>query len=308
MPYQAKNFSKSASRALDVLGFFSIERRPARACEIGEALGIARSSADQLLKTMVASGHLVLSIEDKTYFPSLRLAKFGSWLASCYPEAGDLLDIVAEVRDRTDAIVTITVENDCFMQMMEFAYERTDLKDDPDTYATINATLQVGVRVPVLRTAVGAAALMTKTKAEVRKLMHRARYRGPSAGGKLEFKRLMEDLARDRSRGYSSRPTHMPVDQREPGYWSIGVPFPVHHDRAAIVLGLTGTKEKVCTNERWLAQIMHESIDRRLSTEAAINSTKCIMGGLVQCYPAIGAQDLPPRDGTARVTDQIQHA
>jgi DNA-binding IclR family transcriptional regulator len=267
MPYQAKNFSKSASRALDVLGFFSIERRPARACEIGDALGIVRSSADQLLKTMVASGHLVLSIEDKTYFPSLRLARFGSWIASCYPEAGDLADIVAEVRDRTDAIVTITVENDCFMQMMEFAYERPEAEDDPETCATIDATLQVGVRVPVLRSAVGAAALMTKTKAEVCKLVHRARYHGHSANGKFELKRLMEDLGRDRSRGYSSRPTHMPVGQREPRYWSIGVPFPVRHGRAAIVLGLTGTRGKVCANERWLAQIMRESIDRRLNMQ-----------------------------------------
>jgi DNA-binding IclR family transcriptional regulator len=265
LPHQPKNFSKSAHRALDVLGFFSIAQRPARACEIGDALGIARSSTDQLLKTMVIAGYLVLHTQDKTYFPSLRLAGFGTWIAGCYPEARAFCDIVTEVRDHTEAIVSITMENDCYMQMMEYAYEREAPECSAEVHATIDATLQVGARVPVLRSAVGAAALMIKTRPEIRRLVHRARYHGTGATAAVELSRLMDDLGQDLSRGYSSRATRMPVEQREPRYWSVAVPFPARDRRATIVLGLTGATDRVCGEEGRLAEIMRRSIERRLS-------------------------------------------
>src|SRR5690606_14818464 len=62
-PGQRRNISKSAVRALDVLEHFAAVRRPLRATDIAHALDIHPSSADQLLKSMVDSGYLLIDPE-----------------------------------------------------------------------------------------------------------------------------------------------------------------------------------------------------------------------------------------------------
>src|SRR5579859_7494960 len=74
----------SAIRALDILGEFRRLRRPLRAVELVDALGFPTSSTDQLLKSLVESGHLIFNRRAKTYFPSARLSPFGSWMSGLY--------------------------------------------------------------------------------------------------------------------------------------------------------------------------------------------------------------------------------
>jgi DNA-binding IclR family transcriptional regulator len=251
-----KNFSKSANRALEVLDFFAAVARPARASEIADALGLARSSADQLLKTLVAGGFLVLSSRDKTYFPSLRLARFGRWIANCYPSVEALHELVAYVHAQTRGIVTVTMQNDCFMQIVDFVYA----EDDPHLAKALAASVQVGILVPVLSTAIGAAALSTQSNAEVRKLLQRARYRRASTPA-LDPESLFASLSRDHARGFSSRPTALRGEDEEL-YWSVAVPLPAQREEARLVLGITGQKNALAANEADIAALMRNSIAR----------------------------------------------
>ena len=58
---------KSAARVLDVLQLFETTRRPMRAVEIGEALGVSQSSMAMVLRTMQDKGYLDLNPATRCY-------------------------------------------------------------------------------------------------------------------------------------------------------------------------------------------------------------------------------------------------
>jgi len=253
-----RNFSKSANRALEVLSYLAKVRAPARAADIADALGIARSSADQLLKTMVAGGYLVLSPDEKTYFPSLRLVGVGRWIADCYPAEPRLRTLLEDVHEQTGDIVTVTIENDCFMQIMDAARG-----SDPDP------RLQVGAKVPVLGTAVGGAALSTKSSGAIRRIVSRARYQRALPAEVDSLSKLMERVGQYRATGYSSRRT---LRMRPLGegaaildYWSIAMTLPAYRTGASVVLGLSGPIEKVRPREGQIVRLMRDAISRHMA-------------------------------------------
>jgi hypothetical protein len=117
-PGERRSRSGSATRALDVLELFGTARRPLKAVEVARALGLHPSTANQLLKTMVDSAHLVFDARDKSYLPSPRLAAFAGWIVETYVDAR-LSELVAELHAATGMIVTVTTQNDLFMQVIE---------------------------------------------------------------------------------------------------------------------------------------------------------------------------------------------
>lgn len=163
MQEHPKNYSKSANRALDVMDYLAQVGGGARAADIADALGIARSSADQLLKSMVFGGYLVLSAEGRNYYPSLRMARVGHWMSQSYPDLDRHRAIIEDIHAQTGEVVTLSMQNDCFMQMMGAA---SSGDDDPH--------LETGAKVPVVGSAIGSAALTTKSPRAINRLVERA--------------------------------------------------------------------------------------------------------------------------------------
>ncbi|MDO7842151.1 IclR family transcriptional regulator [Sphingomonas immobilis] len=250
---QPKNYSKSANRALDVLDYFARCGRPARGAEIADALGIARSSADQLLKSMVLSGYLVRPGEGQAYFPSLRMARFGHWIAGCYPDIERYRAIVEDVHEQTGCVVTLTMRNDCFMQMMTAA---RGSDDDP--------LLDVGAKVPVLGSAIGSAALTTQSRKAIARLVERARLRHAVLGEVDWDQPIDEEIRLFRMKGYSWRPSKRVrgagTSQRPVEYWSIAMTLPHVAGTPEIVLGLAGPTPRVRPHEWDLVNLMRRSI------------------------------------------------
>jgi IclR family transcriptional regulator, KDG regulon repressor len=258
MAGHGRNFSKSANRALDVLCHLASLGTPTRAAEIADTLGMARSSADQLLKTMVSGGYLLVSPHDKTYVPSPRLAPFGRWICDRYPAAAKHQDIVADVHRQTGDIVTLTVQNDCYMQIVNAV--RGGEEDDP--------TLAIGRLVPVFGSAIGGAALTTKSQSEIRKLAVRARHQHAVVDRQENLAPFMREVGFYRLAGYSARPTRRALAGAFADYWSIAVPFPSAGNRASMVLGLSGPVAKVRARETHIAHLMRDCIQQHLGTGA----------------------------------------
>ncbi|MGI9363163.1 MAG: helix-turn-helix domain-containing protein, partial [Parasphingorhabdus sp.] len=156
LPTDRRNMSRSATRALDVLEFFGEARRPLRAVDIARELDISPSSANQLLKTMVDSAHLVFDAREKTYLPSPRLAAFGKWMGRIYSGTGPLHDLVNSVHTRTGMLVTVTTPNDLSMQIVDLAGP----KGQP---------VQRGLQVSLFGSATGSAYLASLDDIEVRR-------------------------------------------------------------------------------------------------------------------------------------------
>jgi len=235
LPTDRRNISRSAARALDVLEFFGTARRPLRAVEIARELEMSPSSANQLLKTMVDSAHLVFDAREKTYLPSPRLAAFGSWMGGIYGGTGPLHDLVDAVRARTGMVVTITTPNDLSMQIVDLA--------GPE-----GQPAQRGLQVPLFGSATGSAYLAGLDDAEVRRLARRARI--PDT----DLPAIHAVLDQIRAVGLADGPSG------GPGNWSLAMVLPLLLAGFPSVLGLAGPAADVRANMAQLTAAMREAV------------------------------------------------
>ncbi|HKX78319.1 MAG TPA: helix-turn-helix domain-containing protein [Novosphingobium sp.] len=242
-PDERRSRSQSASRTLDVLEYFGQVRRPLRAIEIVNMLSMNPSSTNQLLKTMVDSAHLLFDARTKTYMPSPRLAAFGTWIRDLYGDSDKFDELVCDIQARTGLFVTVSTQNDLFMQVIE-------------TRSPSGRTAQRGVRVAMFDSAVGLAYLSTLGAAEFDRLVYR---------GRITDARLPEITAEVegiRQAGYASRPS------TDASTWSIAMP--IRHGSAQIptVLGLSGAPEKVRDEAEEIFAIMRDAAVRHLGEES----------------------------------------
>lgn len=236
-PGDRRSLSRSATRALDVMELFGASRRPLRAVDISKALGTHPSTTNQLLKTMLDSGHLVFDARGKTYLPSPRLAEFGGWLAASYGADGRLRELIDEVHAATGMVVTISTPNDLFMQLIDCTIPQGESGER-------------GLSVSVFGSAIGSAYLAMLDDAEVLRLADRARVAA------ADIPPILDDLATIRRAGFADGAT------AGSHYWSMAMALPVRGLRVPTVLGLAGAEEDVRGRLGDLHRIMREAAAR----------------------------------------------
>lgn len=234
-PSERRSVSRSAIRALDVLEHFGRVRRGLRAIEISQALDLHPSTTDQLLKTMVDSGHLAFQAVTKTYLPSHRLGDFGAWIVDTYGGEGRLRRLVQDVQAQSGELVTLTTPNDLFMQVLEQA-GTNDRGLPPER----------GLRISIFGSAVGAAYLSTVEGAEIRRLAHRARL------SKSDTDEALANAARIRLAGFSEG------EGPDGSFWSIAAPLPGDFP-IPLVLGLAGPLARVRQDRARLQEMMRNA-------------------------------------------------
>jgi DNA-binding IclR family transcriptional regulator len=253
---QPKNFAKSANRALDILEFIASLNRPAKAAEIANGLGLARSSVHQLLTTMVAGGYLICG-EGVRYFPSPRSAQIGSWLSRCYPDLDGLRETVEELHDLTHETVTLSIQSDCVMRIAAMSGQ------NGREWLT-----RMGWQVPVFGTAIGGAALSDKAPRAISRLAERARRQHVLGRAVAVDQSYLEELRRFRMKGYSwglTRPENFVADDAKPQVvWSIALKLPQSDTGTDVVIGVSGPVARVRSREREIVNIMHRTIRNRL--------------------------------------------
>ena len=101
---------KSAGRVFEVLELFRQARRQLSGAEIGQALNYPKSSANALLKSLVALGYLVVNTRTLRYFPSLSVTQLGEWIPAIVLGSGDAFEILTDVHSATQETVTLSVQ------------------------------------------------------------------------------------------------------------------------------------------------------------------------------------------------------
>ncbi|MDE2403322.1 MAG: helix-turn-helix domain-containing protein [Sphingomonadales bacterium] len=233
-PSERRSLSRSATRALDVLELFGEIRLPLRAVEIARRLSLHPSTANQLLKTMVDSGHLLFDARAKSYLPSPRLGEFARWLALSWPGGAGLRPLLREIQQATGAVVTITTANDLFMQVIDHACPPGR---DPER----------GLGVSVFGSAIGSAWLSTIDDAEIARLADRARLPAD------RLPRILADVAAIRRDGFAEGPSG-------DVYWSVAVPL--SGLQVPAVLGLAGDEATVRDDVPGHVAAIRAAIDR----------------------------------------------
>ena len=255
MSEQPKNFAKSANRALDILEFLASKNGPAKAAEIADGLGLARSSVHQLLTTMVSGGYLICA-EGVRYFPSPRTSQLGGWLSRCYPDLEGLHATVQELHELTNETVTLSIQSDCVMRIAAISGQ-----DGRDWLS------ERSWQVPVFGSTIGGAALADKSPHIISRLADRARRQQIPSGGIAVDSIYLEELRRFRLKGYSwglaRTQGHLGVDHPQ-GVWSIALKLPQEDTQADVVIGLAGPVARVRSREREIVNMMRRTIRGRL--------------------------------------------
>ncbi len=218
-PGERKNMSKSAVRALDVLEYFSVVRRPLRATDIANALDLHSSSADQLLKSMVDAAYLLIDSDGKLYRPSPRLMPFANWLAESYFGEDALSKMVTSLAARTGQIVTLAAPQGSWLQLVDVAA--------PPGF---DGLVRKGSRVSAIGSTLGAAFLAAHPDREIERWIDRMpEARHIDAAARAE---LTQSINATRDRGFACG-----LAER---LFSIALALPRPSSGVQLVMGLAG--------------------------------------------------------------------
>ncbi len=244
-PGERRNISKSAIRALDVLEYFAIVKRPLRATDIANALNLHPSSTDQLLKTMVDSAYLLIDPMEKLYYPSPRLVRFANWLTSGYYGEENLCRLIETLAARTGETITLSAPQGPWLQIVDVA--------EPVASAGF---LRKGSRALVLDSTIGGAFLAAQTDQEVTRWIRRTPEARRMDEGKIRV--LLDSLRGAREAGYVCGLSD------ESQLFSIAMALPKSAASAVLVLGLAGPVERTRSRRDELVEMMRAAIATHL--------------------------------------------
>jgi DNA-binding IclR family transcriptional regulator len=110
--------ARGAGRAFEVLEFFREHCRPARTAEIGRALGIPNSSADDLLKALQAEGYLTFNAGTKHYAPAYRIIRLAEEFMAGFPMLARIHDFERFLHDETGQTVVVAARQGKYINIV----------------------------------------------------------------------------------------------------------------------------------------------------------------------------------------------
>ncbi len=245
LPNPSRPQVKSGDRALRILEYFYTVRRPAKAYEIGDALGIPRSSAHELLHTLVDTGFLTANSATRTFFPSLRIVRIANFVAPFYFGETRVIDLLGALKDETGETAAVSVRNGLHMQMVAVEYA--------ESTGPVFAT--EGSIVPILDSAAGCGYLMSQSKECIVDLMRKVSRRKSLTSADPGCVRYLSLIRSFRRQGFA-------VVRMVPELTSIAAPLLNASLSDALAIGIGGDTDRLMPNETDLGRKLAEVIAR----------------------------------------------
>lgn len=236
---------KSAGRTLEVLEYFSDQRRPLRLHEIYEHLHYPQSSATNLLKSMVVMGYLNYNRIRRTYTPTSKVGALGSWLSSFMYERTDYQALVDTLQERTDETVALTTQNDLFIQYIVIKTPAHEHKMPPSE----------GMMRLLTQTTSGMALLSRMSDRQVDKIVRHINYYELGQGERVDIAKVMKQLTWIRQIGYCYT-EHNP----SPEVSSMAFPLCESIHGIPLAIGIGGLHERLAARKMQLVAIIRETI------------------------------------------------
>ena len=112
----AEDTVKSAARVISILSYFQEVREPRSLKAICEDLGYPQSSTTVLLKTLTVMGYLNYDRVGRVYFPTIKVASLGDWVAAALFGRGEVLDLLRDLWRSTGEAIVLATRNDIYIQ------------------------------------------------------------------------------------------------------------------------------------------------------------------------------------------------
>src|SRR5579884_3480481 len=219
---------KSADRVLDIFELLAAEPHGLTVSEIGERLGLARSSTHGLVRTLLTRGYLVQN-GGRRFHLGARLIQLGLNVV-------DRLELRSAARGPLERLVAAT--NDTALLVVPEAGELLYVDKVLSDLRDVRTDPRVSSRRPLHCSSLGKALLAALDDEDVLSVIESVgleRATDFSIGDRDE---LLADLARTRVRGYA-------VDEQEalPGVWCVGAPVRDHTGRSIAAISLSTIRE-----------------------------------------------------------------
>ena len=224
---------KSCLRTLEVLEFFMLSKAPARTIEISQALEIPNSSADEILRTLAATGYLNYDQVSKLYAPSYKIIANISAIEESFFGGGQVTELMNALRRETGATIFLTQQNDCWMESVAELHGSWTPPNSEPPYPSEMVFFDRRVWRP--GTNFAAAMLAQQTNVAIIQLATRMQRLGLGPKEPSLMKNLVDGIAQTRGQGYAlwRRNSVVPVD-------SIAMPLRVAAAVSPYAIGVVG--------------------------------------------------------------------
>src|SRR5437764_665549 len=98
---------KSAVRVVELFEYFDRIQRESSVMEIARALKIPQSSTSALVRSLVQVGYLTHDRQRKTFVPTPRLTRLGSWVAPAITPDSEVIALMNELGERTGETIIL---------------------------------------------------------------------------------------------------------------------------------------------------------------------------------------------------------
>jgi DNA-binding IclR family transcriptional regulator len=219
---------KSADRTLDIFELLAAEPHGLTVSEIGDRLGLARSSTHGLVRTLHSRGYLMEN-GGRRFHLGARLIQLGlnvvDRLELRAAARGPLERLVA---DTHDTALLVVPERGDLLYVDKALSDARDVRTDP----------RVSARRPLHCTSLGKALLAALDDESVLRVVDVMGLERVTEFSIADRDELLADLARTRERGYA-------VDQQEAlvGVWCVGAPVRDHTGRSIAAISLSTIKD-----------------------------------------------------------------
>ena len=189
----AEKGSRSVRRALDILDLLLDEDQPTPVALITSKLGIPKSTAYELVRTLTEGGYLERNDETGRVSLGRRLYELGM----AYKSRVDLLKegnrAVEELRDSTGETVQLSIlENDMMVVVIK-----------EEGILPIRIYSKVGSRVPVNWAAAGRLLVSDMSDEDLHALLRREARQSPSGNAIIDVPTLVDQIRTFRRQGYA---------------------------------------------------------------------------------------------------------
>ena len=238
---------KQISNLFDLVELFVRARKPLSVREIAEEFSWPRSSAFNIVSTMVERGYLYQPVPRGGYYPTSRWMELARELAESQPLPESVHGLLVELAGQTGETLFLAAPEGTSVVFLDVV----------ESSADIRFIANVGQRLPIHVTAAGRAILAQYAPAERAAVLKRIRYQAYEKDTFMTADAVEEDIQRSAREGWYLNP-----GVYAPGVAGIAVPFPFRGRRNAIALG--GPMSRVEARFESVGALLREAVDRFL--------------------------------------------
>lgn len=236
---------KQIENLLRLLEFFSERQQPATLADVVAHFGWPRSSAFNILTTLVETGYLYEPRARAGFYPSPRWLQLAQAIAAGEPIPERLIRVMRDVAAETGETVWISAPSGLHAVFVDVV----------EAQAGVRYAASAGNRVPIHATASGQALLSQMPDRDLGVLLRRVRFERYAEHSPMSIDAVLAQIAAGRRRGWFSSASHYSPDLG-------GVAVPVVDGHRIYAVTVAGPLYRVADKTAQHARCLRDAIRR----------------------------------------------